>query len=74
MTRLNFNSKFKTKVVLEVLKERPTVQELARKYKVRVQQIYQWKLAFLSNVETVFDKGVNLSRVQQKRKKNAYQK
>ena len=58
MTRRKFTSKFKTKVILEVLKERSTVQELAQKYEVSVQQIYQWKRSFLSNVETVFDKGV----------------
>ena len=58
MTRRKFTSKFKTKVILEVLKERSTVQELAQKYEVSVQQIYQCKRAFLSNVETVFDKGV----------------
>ncbi|MCP4990481.1 MAG: transposase [Colwellia sp.] len=57
MTRRKFTSKFKTKVILEVLKERSTVQELAQKYEVSVQQIYQWKRAFLSNAETVFDKG-----------------
>ena len=57
MTRRKFTSKFKTKVILEVLKERSTVQELAQKYEVSVQQIYQWKRSFLSNVETVFDKG-----------------
>jgi transposase len=49
MTRRKFTSKFKTKVILEVLKERSTVQELAQKYEVSVQQIYQWKRAFLSN-------------------------
>ena len=58
MTRRKFTSKFKTKVILEVLKERSTVQQLAQKYEVSVQQIYQWKRAFLSNVEAVFDKGV----------------
>ena len=58
MTRRKFTSKFKTKVILEVLKERSTVQELAQKYEVSVQQIYQWKRAFLSNAERVFDKGV----------------
>ena len=34
MTRRKFTSKFKPKVILEVLKERSTVQELAQKYEV----------------------------------------
>lgn len=57
MTRRKFTSKFKTKVVLEVLKERATVQELAQKFEISVQQLYTWKREFLSNAETVFDKG-----------------
>ena len=57
MTRRKFTSKFKTKVVLEVLKERSTVQELAQKFEISVQQIYAWKREFLANAETVFDKG-----------------
>ena len=57
MTRRKFTSKFKTKVVLEVLKERSTVQELAQKFEISVQQIYIWKREFLSNAEMVFDKG-----------------
>ena len=56
MTRRKFTSKFKTKVVLEVLKERSTVQELAQKFEISVQQIYTWKREFLANAETVFDK------------------
>ena len=43
--------------VLEVLKERSTVQELAQKFEISVQQIYTWKREFLANAETVFDKG-----------------
>lgn len=57
MTRQEFTSKFKAKAILEVIKEGSTVQQLAQKYKVRVQQIYQQKRAFPSNVE-MFDKGV----------------
>ena len=34
MTRRKFTSKFKTKVVLETLKERISTVELARKYRV----------------------------------------
>lgn len=58
MTRRKFTSKFKTKVVLEVLKERLTIQEIAQKHEISIQQIYQWKRTFLSNAETVFDKGI----------------
>lgn len=42
---------------MEVLKERATVQELAQKFEISVQQLYTWKREFLFNTETVFDKG-----------------
>ena len=43
MTRRKFTSKFKTKVVLEALKERQTVKELAQKFEITPQQIDTWK-------------------------------
>lgn len=57
MTRRKFTSKFKTKVVLEALKERQTTQELAQKFDITPQQINLWKREFLSEAETIFDKG-----------------
>jgi transposase len=49
MSRRKFTSKFKTKVVLESLKERQTLSELARKYEVQPQQISSWKKDFLKS-------------------------
>jgi len=57
MTRRKFTSKFKTKVVLEALKERSSVAELAQKYELHPQQISQWKREFISGAETVFENG-----------------
>lgn len=57
MTRKKFTSKFKTKVVLEALKERMTNQELARKFDIHPQQISTWKREFLNGAEEVFSKG-----------------
>lgn len=57
MTRRKFTSKFKTKVVLESIKERETAQELAQKFEITPQQINLWKREFLSQAEVVFDKG-----------------
>ena len=55
MKRRKFTSKFKTKVVLEALSERSTVQELAKKYELHPNQISKWKAEFLSKAESVFD-------------------
>ena len=57
MTRKKFTTKFKTKVVLEVLKERMTNQELAQKFDIHPQQISNWKREFLNGAEQVFSKG-----------------
>ena len=57
MTRRKFTSKFKTKVVLEALKERETAKELAHRFEISPQQINLWKREFLSQAESVFTKG-----------------
>ena len=54
--RRKFSSTFKTKVVLEALSERFTIQELGRKYEVHPNQIAKWKSHFLENADSLFDK------------------
>ena len=44
-------------MVLEALKERQTVKELAQRYEISPQQINLWKREFLSQAESVFEKG-----------------
>ena len=56
MTRKKYTAKFKTKVVLEALKEHSSVADLAQKYGIAPQQISTWKREFLSNAATVFEK------------------
>jgi transposase len=57
MTRRKFTPKFKTRVVLEALKERTSVAELAQKYEIHPNQISKWKKDFLSGAESVFENG-----------------
>ena len=59
MKRRKFTAKFKTKVVLEALKERISVQELAKKHELHPNQISKWKAEFLDNADVVFDKGTS---------------
>jgi transposase len=55
MKRRKFTSKFKTKVVLEALKERVALSELAQKYELSPTQISKWKREFLDNASEIFE-------------------
>jgi transposase len=55
--RRNFNSSFKTKVVLESLKELQTMAQLSSKFEVHQNQISLWKKHFLEKAESIFDEG-----------------
>lgn len=57
MTRRKFTTKFKTKVVLEALKEQRSLAELAQKFDLHPQQISNWKKEFLQKSESVFESG-----------------
>jgi transposase len=70
MTRRKFSSKFKTKVVLEALKERMSMSELARKFELQPQQIVQWKKEFLNSAENVFEKDSKDSRSDSEKEKD----
>lgn len=48
---------FKTRVVLEALKERETLSELAQRHQLHPTQIATWKREFLNGAEQVFGDG-----------------
>ena len=54
-TRRKFTSEFKTKVVLEALKERSSLAELAQKHELAPTQISAWKREFLDGAKGVFE-------------------
>ena len=56
--RKNHSAGFKTKVVLEALQERETIQEIGKKYEIHPNQISTWKTQFLSKASNVFEKGI----------------
>lgn len=53
-TRRKFSADFKTKVVLEALRERDTVETIARKHELHPNQITTWKKEFLENASAAF--------------------
>jgi transposase len=55
-TRRRFTSSFKTKVFLEVLKERHSIEVLAKKFDIQPNQISAWNREFIERTEIVFEK------------------
>ena len=53
--RRKFTSKFKSKVVLEAISERETINELALKFELHRNQITGWKRSFMANAYLVFE-------------------
>ena len=53
-TRRTFGKDFKAKVVLEALKEKDTIEILAKKYELLPNQISMWKSEAIRNLPAVF--------------------
>jgi len=73
-TRRKFTPKFKTKVVLEALKERQTLSELAERFELHPNQITTWKKEFLNNAEEAFTKKSSKKDSSEKEIDKLYQK
>jgi transposase len=71
--RKNHSAGFKTKVVLEALQERESIQEIGKKYGIHPNQISTWKTQFLSKASEIFEKG-NASRDPEKEKSELFKK
>lgn len=54
--RNRYTSEFKTKVVLEVLREEQTVNEIAARYELSPVMVSRWKSEFLDRASMVFEK------------------
>ncbi|MFY0607211.1 MAG: transposase [Cyclobacteriaceae bacterium] len=70
MTRKKYTAKFKTKVVLEAIKEHSTVADLAQKYDLAPQQINLWKREFLANADSLFEGKAKSKKSQQDEEKD----
>jgi transposase len=49
-----FSAEFKAKVVIESLKERSTIAELAARYELHPNQISTWKAEFINKAANIF--------------------
>jgi len=55
--RKSYSAEFKTKVVLELLREEETAAAIAHRYNITVQTLNHWKKKFLQNASLAFDVG-----------------
>ncbi|OSS42516.1 Mobile element protein [Desulfurella amilsii] len=62
----NYSNEFKTKIVLELLENDITINELASKYNVLPKSIQQWKKRFLENAHLVFEEAVPVKKFREK--------
>ncbi len=61
-SRRKFSPAFKAKVVLEALRERRTLEEIARQYELHPNQITQWKKEATERLSQVFERGSGSSK------------
>ena len=54
--RRTYKPEEKASIVLEILREESTVNEIAQKYGVSPQLISRWRTEFLDNMPAIFDK------------------
>jgi transposase-like protein len=57
-TRRKFTSEFKAKVAVEAVKNQQTLAELGLKFELSPVLISKWKIEFLENMSSVFEKGI----------------
>jgi putative transposase len=55
-SRKNYSSEFKAKVVLDLLQENKTINEIASKYGILSKSLIEWKKQFLENATLAFNK------------------
>lgn len=55
--RNRYTAEFKARVVLELLSEEATLNQVATKYQLNPQMLSQWKSDFVKNAATVFTRG-----------------
>ena len=74
--RQSFSKDFKAKVALEALREESTIQEIAVKYGVHLNQISQWKAQAIAGMAELFERPNKKSEEirRQEEKENEYLK
>lgn len=74
MKKRKFTPRFKTKVVLEALKEHEPLNVIAQKYKLQPSQISGWKKIFLDNADSVFGQAPRSKQDEETEERNLFLK
>ncbi len=75
--RNRYTSEFKAKVVIELLQEESTLNQVAAKYQLNPQMLSQWKTDFVKNAAVVFQRNKDEAgklRKELEEKESRYQK
>ena len=62
MPRSTYTAAFKTKIVLEVLREEKELGEIAAEHNLNPNMVRNWKREFLENAQTVFENPKKLAK------------
>jgi len=73
-SRRKFSTAFKVKIALEAIKERETIQELAKRFELHPNQISQWKKEFLENADKAFGGNTKTTEDEKENVDKLYQK
>ena len=73
MPRSTYTASFKTKIVLEVLREEKELGEIAAEHNLNPNMVRNWKREFLENAQTVFENPKKLEK-EARRKEAALEK
>jgi transposase-like protein len=71
-TKRNHSIEFKTKVGLEAIKEKQTIEEIARKYEVHPSVVKNWKKLVLDNISNCFSKETKTNKLTESEANDLY--
>lgn len=69
MAKRKYSAEFKTKIVLEVLREERQLGEIASEHNISPNQIRNWKKEFLENSERVFSRSSDDKKLKEENRK-----
>lgn len=69
--RIERASEFKKKVVLEAIKERKTINEIASLFEIHPRLVSRWKKEFLDNAQSIFETKSNQKSLKEQQTKEA---